>query len=348
MLTTTLDQPNGGVRDWNFHSWLFLICLGVVWISLNPFYDLSSSNNFDDPSANHEYWTYVVFAALSAACLSAIIRSQRLELKALAVPANMALLAWIGVTLVTSSDVATSLKHGVLVLMSATVAASLYLLPRDNAELARLLIIATGVVIGLSYFGIVVLPQVSIHQAADIGEPQLDGDWRGVFAHKNVASGMFSMLVFVGIYAWRTGRIFAGAGIVSLSALFLINSGGKSSLGLCAVTIFVALCVDLWAKSSWVKAFLLIVPLFLLLTFGVGSTISPEIAAITDNLPVDATFTGRTDIWRFAIEKMWDMPLFGHGLANFWNTDAARFGGRIQPYGRATQLMRTMPTSTQS
>lgn len=305
---------------------LFVACLAVVWISLHPFDDLSKLS-YADLDTGREFSTYAVFACLAAICLVVLNRTDSPALRALAVPANLALMAWIGVSIVTSTDVSTSFKRATLLLAGFGVAASLFLLPRDRHEFTSLLMMMAGLVLGLCYFGIFAWPDVSIHHSSDVVEARLEGDWRGLFAHKNAAAGVCSMFVFVGLYVWRSGRRLAGAAIAILAGIFVVNAGGKSSMALCVVTIVVSLVVERWVKLRWLQAAVLITPLALLLAVGVGSALSPAIAGLTSGLPIDDSFTGREDIWRFAIEQIADRPLFGHGLAAFWSTDAVRLDG---------------------
>jgi O-antigen ligase len=43
-------------------------------------------------------------------------------------------------------------------------------------------------------------------------------------------------------------------------------------------------------------------------------------------LPIDATFTGRIEIWAFAIEALAAHPLKGYGFEAFWYSSTVRFG----------------------
>ena len=46
---------------------------------------------------------------------------------------------------------------------------------------------------------------------------------------------------------------------------------------------------------------MLLTPLLLLNLLSVGTVMSDGLAAVAKNLPLDTSFTGRTDIWTFAI-----------------------------------------------
>ena len=81
------------------------------------------------------------------------------------------------------------------------------LLPKSQSELARWFSIAALVLLAICYLGVLLAPNLSIHLATDTQEPQLAGDWRGSFGHKNVAAAMMAMLLFIGIYIARVRRV---------------------------------------------------------------------------------------------------------------------------------------------
>jgi O-antigen ligase len=56
----------------------------------------------------------------------------------------------------------------------------------------------------------------------------------------------------------------------------------------------------------------------------VGSVISEALANLTRQLPVDPTFTGRTDVWEFALAAFRERPILGHGYAAFWDKVTSR------------------------
>jgi len=69
---------------------------------------------------------------------------------------------------------------------------------------------------------------------------------------------------------------------------------------------------------------LLLLPLVTLNMIGIGSVVSENLAAISKALPLDASFTGRTDIWTFGLQaaqlKLWT----GYGFSAFWGSSAVR------------------------
>ncbi|MFX5660526.1 O-antigen ligase family protein, partial [Acinetobacter baumannii] len=46
---------------------------------------------------------------------------------------------------------------------------------------------------------------------------------------------------------------------------------------------------------------------------------SPALGSITRALPIYPTFTGRSEIWEFALAAVAEKPITGHGYAAFWD-----------------------------
>ena len=307
--------------DWRAIS--FVAFFLFSWLTLDPFYDLSSSETLE-LSSGREVTTYICFALFAAVCLGQVALTDGLGLRRLAVRSYISLAVWIAATCVTSQDFSTSLKRAAICGFVAVSAACLPLLPRGRFHLATLLATAAAVLVGLSYFGVIFMPQYAIHQASDIVELGLAGDWRGVFPHKNVASAVFSMVAFIGVYAARSGRPVGGWTLCGLSLIFVFASGGKSSTVLCFEAVLVSLLVTRPRANLAACVAAVLTPLVALNALGVGSIIVPELGAIAASLPLDTTFTGRTDIWSFAVQRIPNRPFLGHGFSAFWNSESAR------------------------
>ncbi len=302
----------------------FVAALALAWITLQPFVDLGAEDALD-LGDGRDTATYFAFAACAGVCLHLAALTDRRGLRRLANPAFVAMTVWVGISAATSQDVATSLKRAALCGFVAVVAATLPLLPRGRLHLATLLGVAACALLALSYFGVIFMPEYSVHQASDLGEPALAGDWRGVFGHKNLASAVFVFVAFVGIYVARAGRVVAGVAIASLSLLFVVFANGKSANLLWGPTLAVSLFATRYgAASAWRVA--AIAPFAALNALGVGSVIFSPIGSLVASLPVDPTFTGRADIWRYALGKLAAHPFFGYGFDAFWNTESVRFG----------------------
>jgi O-antigen ligase len=314
------DEMNGA--PWRAVA--FVAALALAWITLQPFPDLGAADALDLGSGR-DTATYVAFALCAAVCLYLAAGTDGPGLRRLANPAYGALAFWVGLSCVTSQDVATSLKRAALCGFVAIVAAILPLLPRGRAHLATLLGVAVCALLALSYFGVIFMPHYAIHQASDVGEPALAGDWRGVFSHKNDAGAVFVLVGFIGIYVARAGRAVAGVLMAGLSLLFVIFANGKTANMLWAPTLAISLFAARHG-GGWRWRVAAMAPFVALNAIGVGSVIFAPLASLAASLPVDATFTGRTDVWRYALGKLAAHPFLGFGFDAFWNTESVRFG----------------------
>ena len=117
--------------------------------------------------------------------------------------------------------------------------------------------------------------------------------------------------------AWLSG----GADRLAWSSLFLVYSAGKSSLTLCfAVLLLTSLTAVV--RSFWARALMLLLPLLLLNLLSIGTVMFERLAEIASLLPLDSTFTGRTDIWSFALQSLQPRLATGYGFAAFWGSSA--------------------------
>lgn len=303
---------------------VFVATFVLAWVTLKPFSSLGTRASLG-LSSGTETATYAAFGGLAMAAMALLgPRMRHLSCCMRPLPV-IAMGIWLCVTSVVSQDPSTSLRRLALAGILALLAACLFLIPRTPRDLACLLAIATGMLLALSYAGVLLAPELAIHQATDIGEPQLAGDWRGVFAHKNGAAAMFSLCVFFGLYILRRGSPVIGGLIVILCVTFLLFAGGKTALMLVGVSALAGMAWEV-CRGRTLRIAAAILPAVFLNLVGVGSVLVPSIGAFTAGLPVDTTFTGRTDIWAFAADSIQGHLATGYGFQAFWNTAAIRFG----------------------
>jgi O-antigen ligase len=298
----------------------FIGVLLLAWISLRPFIDLSDSS---DLTTGNEVLTYVAFGCFAVLMVGLAMRDHMQGLLTLLSPGYILFGAWIVATVVLSLDPATSVRRLALIVSVTAVAATLLLLPKNQNELMRWFSIAALTLLAVCYLGLLLVPNLSIHLATDAQEPALAGNWRGVFGHKNNAAGVMAMLLFLGIYIVRSGAWLSGVVIVGLALLFLFYSAGKSSLALCfAVLVLTSLAAAV--RSFWLRAVMLLAPLILLNLLGIGSVMSESLAGMSKMLPLDSSFTGRTDIWIFGLQAAQLRLPTGYGFAAFWGSSAVQ------------------------
>jgi O-antigen ligase len=290
----------------------------LAWLSLHPFEDLSNAQS-GDVSVGNEWLTYATFGGLAVLTMALTLRDDVQGLATLLTPAFVLFIGWLCVTILLSYDPSTSIRRFSLTACVIAVTAGLPLLARSQHELMRWLSIAALVLLAACYLGLLLAPHLTIHLASDPQEPGLAGNWRGSFAHKNVAAAIMVALLFYGIAFVRSGRWISGAMVIGLSSLFLLYAAGKSSMTLC-IAVLVLTSLTSLIRSFPARAILLLTPLLLLNMLSVGTVMSDSLAAIAQMLPLDSSFTGRTDIWAFALQSLLPKLATGYGFSSFWGS----------------------------
>lgn len=203
-------------------------------------------------------------------------------------------------------------------LIGMAVTAAIVLLPETEADFRRAMTFAVAMVLAVSYLGVLVFPESAVHMEADAEGHS--GLWRGIYSHKNFAAPVMAGLTLYGIYAMRSGSRVGGFLIFALSALFVVETGSKTTAGFLPLAIAVVSLRRIFGSTSLViAAHIVTVALIAVLT--IGSAFSPAIEAVTRHLIADTTFTGRDDIWRFGVANLPHGLFGGYGFYGFWGTD---------------------------
>jgi O-antigen ligase len=300
----------------------FITAVLMAWVSLRPFADLENVGLKDATNGN-EVSTYLAFGCMALLTVSLAIRDNMRGVASLLTPGFILFGAWMVTSVVLSLEPATSIRRFSLTACVIVVAATLMLLPKSQDELMRWLSIAALALLAICFLGVVLVPHLSVHLATETQEPQLAGDWRGAFGHKNMAAGMMVMLLFIGVYAMRSGAWLSGSAIVGLASVFLYGTGGKSSLMLSFV-VFALTSLTAIVRGISLRLLMLLMPLILLNLLSIGTVMFEGLADVAKMLPLDSSFTGRTDIWTFALDSVQLRLPTGYGFAAFWGTDTIR------------------------
>ena len=300
-----------------------LIALAIFiyfWIGISPL----AGHGTDDaaaPTANLLNQFVVVF--LSLIVVVGIWRNRARG--ALLGPHSLLfiMLCWFSCASLLATSPETAFRRIVFAVLVCLCANAALLLPRDNREFARVLATAMTIALALSYFAIFLLPSVGVHQSNEL-EAALAGDWRGHFGHKNAAAAAMAYAVLIGLYLRRTYYPKLGTTIVILSAVFLYFAGGKTSTAMLPAVLLVA-----WMFEHWkVLRYPLVIGSLLVLNYVlIGSSVDPSIHNWLKSMGIDATFTGRTAIWTFALDKISERPWLGYGFQSFWQSVALKSEG---------------------
>ncbi|WP_421854006.1 O-antigen ligase family protein [Oricola sp.] len=210
-------------------------------------------------------------------------------------------------------------------------AGTIVLLAPSAGTLARILAGGAVAVLGLSYAGLILLPEAAIHPASGV-EAFHAGLWRGIYSHKNMAGPLMASLVFVGIYLMRRGQHWLGAGIAVLALIFVWNTGSKTSAALAPAIVIMVLLPAMTGMRT-LAAIAVLAAIISINALTIGSVFVPGFDAILRTFNETTTFTGRTEIWEFAGDFVLQRPWTGFGFDSFWGTGIT--ADAEQPFDRA-------------
>ena len=316
---STLDRPapqalTGGERL--VRNSLFLASFLLAWFTTSPFPDLGQQAAAGGTGGDLASQASAVLMT-GAFALYVLVKRPALLSRAVTLPLVFTLAAF-AVSAVLSSYPDVAERRLVLAAFNIFQGTALLLLPYGREHFARLLAVAALIILAASFFGVAFLPQFSIHQATDIAEPGLAGDWRGFFTHKNGAGAGMVLLIFIGIFVYRAWNRSVGTGIIVLSAIFLYFTHSKSPINLLPVVLLISYLIP--RLGSRLVAFALIVGIpFMLNLLSVGSVMFIPVHDLIAHLMSDPSYTGRDVIWQFALDHVRQRPLFGFGYEAFWS-----------------------------
>ena len=302
---------------------VFLAIFALAIVTLHPFADLREELS-DSPILGRDSLMYFGFFGLATSGFVLARRYAAPAFAALTQPALIGLVGWIVISSLTSYDPATSIKRASLMLAVIAGAAATPLLPRGRSEMAQLIAISAIIPLALSYFGVVLMPDLSIHSLADTAEPDLAGAWRGIFAHKNVASPVMGCFAFFGLYVAGEGRKGLGYGIAAASILFLVFTNGKTSSALWLPALILG-AFSVRAAGSFLFSALVLAPPLVMNALGFLAQLFEPLHKLASSLPFDSTFTGRSEVWAFVAPRMMERLWTGRGFGAFWDDPSIRF-----------------------
>jgi O-antigen ligase len=306
--------------DTAFRSVFFVAVFLMVWVSLHPFQSLA-----EPPQAeSSDRLNQIAFLAAFVCAAAWVYFNGPERLRPLVQPAAVLTVLWFGLSVFTSWEPETSARRLIFTLIVLALGAVVLVLPRNLRHFTDLLATAVLIVLALSYAGLLLAPSLSIHQATDFLEPEHEGNWRGVFAHKNQAGAIMDVFIMIGLYVAQRRNLFVGGVIIALSTIFLLFAGSKTAWALLplvlAVSAFVTRVRPFWAMSVALGV------LVAFNLFSIGTVIFEPIRVLVTTVLPDATFTGRTDIWTFAFEYVMRRPITGYGFSSFWGTEQVMYG----------------------
>ena len=300
---------------------VFVLLWNHVWLK-----DLSDRSMLA-ASEDGSLLTQILFLSAGAAMAAAIHRIGVRHLRPLVTRPLVLCALWLGATALLSIEPSLSLRRLALFAIAAMLSAGVLIVARSPRQLALTMAGSALVIVLASYLAVGFVPNLAIHSAFDVNsDPSHPGLWRGIFPQKNEAGAAMVILVIVGLYVATVASRVLGWAIVLLAAGFLIASGSKTAILLLPVILAVTgLCQVL--TGGFLRRLLLLGPVIGFLLISIGSVLAPPIQEAVGSLLTDATFTGRSEIWQFAIDNIMIRPWRGWGIGAFWMTERTMYAG---------------------
>lgn len=314
-----MDAAHGEQGRGYWRDVLFYVTFLFFTVGFSPYISLSSTYQGSAMAAGSNLLNQLTAIILFFSFLAFMAKERSFSILFMPRLLMAAIFGWFVLTSLAGEAPLFSLRRLVMCAIICVLAGGFLQLPRTERHFTTLLATCALIILFLCYFGITVLPSRSIHQASDALEPLLAGDWRGVFRHKNEAASVMAVLIIVGIYLCKRWSFIGGLSVLLLSLVFLVKSGGKTALGLMPIIIAAGWFILRWPRWRYTVVTLFLA-VFALVT--VGTTVDPVFSQMLTKLGLDASFTGRRDIWTVAIDYIRQSPLLGYGYQAFWRSDA--------------------------
>jgi exopolysaccharide production protein ExoQ len=210
-----------------------------------------------------------------------------------------------------SCDPLFSLRRGIVVL--ATTLWGAYFGSRFNCEeQLRLLCTALAIVAALSLITALLFPNYGIDRAVH------NGDWRGIFAEKNVL-GRIMVLGLIAFFTMPRSSPLAAwsrrAGLVLCGSLVVMSHSITAILVGALLLVCSALYRLLRLPAKWLVPAIAVLLGLAVLAVPVLSDL-PSLSLLVGR---DFTMTGRTQIWQASLLAIEQRPVLGYGFNAFWH-----------------------------
>ncbi|WP_421091277.1 O-antigen ligase family protein [Pseudochrobactrum sp. MP213Fo] len=303
---------------------LFILIFMLFWVTVTPFMDLR------DPSvllAQEQGNSLQQIISLLLFFISGIylLANREIAVKMLS-PWLIAVLAWQFLTVLASEYSDIAFRRYVFSMTVTVTTMAWVLLPLNAQHFQRMIKYLSLFVLLLSYFGVIFMPGVSIHNSAEVLELVNAGSWRGHFSHKNIAGPAMIVLIIYNLYLLRKEDIWLPLFNIILATIFLFYSNNKTSIGLIIVALLIAQAVR-YSRFLTLKLLVFLVPVVLMAVLTVGTVLNSDIKDFVSSLITDPSFTGRTEVWVFVLEQMRAHPWIGNGFDSFWGMSNLVNGG---------------------
>lgn len=308
------------------------LLLTISIVSFRPFQPAGGGvTEAGAPAAGGDVLNQLGFGGLGAISIVAILcLADPRRINVLFSPWWLLMLGFLTLSVLDAGDPSSAMRTAIFTVLCMITMWAVLILPRDADSFSIVLATFSAAVIGLSYVGLVIFPDIAIHSAAS-QEPQHAGLWRGLFPHKNMAGPVMACISFAGFYLYRRGWKWIGAVIFVAAMIFVSNTGSKTTAGLVPLAILIVAVPSLFGMRS-----ITIILFFAAIVGTALGTVGIVYIGFMKSLAAEyfpgLTYSGRTALWQFAGEMLVKKPWTGYGFDSFWGTPL--LSNTVQPFDR--------------
>ncbi len=316
-----VGQERADPTDTLIRSILLAAVFLLIWISFNPFPTLPDGRQAgDEGNLANQLGYSILFIMLAVWC--ALHHPQRLFL--LLRPILIMTVLWFALSVATSWDPSASARRFAFALVTIGIAGMVLLLPRNPWHLSDVLAAVVITVLALCCIELVASPSLAFHQASDAHDANSAGEWRGLFGHKNGAGVTMAIFIFIGCFVTKIRSSALGTAIVVISSAFLFLAHSRTAMAAVILAYIVSIVfAHVRPAKGLVVALSIMAGLNLI---SIGSVYLEAGRALAQAIMPDPTFTGRADVWKFALDHVAQRPITGYGFASFWGTEQVVYG----------------------
>lgn len=156
------------------------------------------------------------------------------------------------------------------------------------------------------------------------------GLWRGIFAHKNLlsVSSCFHIIITLFLLLYDESKLLKRLvylGVMTLQLLLILLSEASTGILTLLISfifsillIFVIKIKDKYLLMSFFSLYMIFVGVSIFILFSMLENIVLVFGK-------DLTFSGRTIIWEYVVNMIWEKPFFGYGYGVFWQEGGFTF-----------------------
>jgi len=290
-----------------------LLCMSTLGLTLAAIKSGSDASQGGGESSRQFFYLFVFFMVMIAS--RPLTRPQKL----LALPVSMAVaLLWCALSISWSAVPAIGFRR--LMLTSMIILAIFRIVDQlGYRAVIRVMKTVFVIVLILNFIAVAVLP-FGIHHAvevgaADVGDPNLAGAWRGLLPQKNFAGAVCALTIIVFALDGEHFRQVLRIAVICAAAFFLYKTKSKTSIGLLFLSVTAGLAYLRYNPSYRALFIPVMIAAVPLLGFAAVHWFTPFVMP-SDN---QTGLTGRVQIWPPLFAFAQDHPLHGAGFGSFWN-----------------------------